>query len=615
MRNPLFNVPLRYLIPILLGVFVLGVQGFLYNANHARGFAHTRDDAVEGVRNQLNRAQNIIELLHKDATLLLIRTLVSSFGAEPGHEVMILTDEKRIVLASTSMKLLGKPATLPSTPHDLAAIATVMASGGVETFLSNQGRTINGYASVCALSAAGQLRMNNCGLLYLRNDITPALAAVSDALAVDASQDGIVVLALALILWVVIHFSLTRRTQMLIDTTRQFSSGDPRARSHLIGHDELAVVGKAVDSMLDQIVDDRVALEHSEDRLRTVFESIADGIIAFDNHGVVHAFNSSCEDMYIIDRNHIIGSSIATLVAPSHRKTFALDTPKDGILETVGIRPDGTEFDVEMTMSQMTFKGEDQTIAIVRDVTERKRLENLQSEFISVVSHELRTPLTSIQGALGLMIGGVAGQIPRDLRQMLEMCKRNSDRLLNLINDILDMDKISSGNLEFHFTANSSGKILREAVTVNQPYALAHDVNFVTKNNTSSIVMVDTGRIQQVLTNLLSNAVKFSKPSDIITVSAIERDGVIRFAVTDSGPGIPEHYHSKIFDRFIQVENANTRSSDGTGLGLSISKSIVEHHHGTIGLDSELGKGSTFWFDLPVSEEARNVPSGKLAAN
>lgn len=281
MHNPLFNVPLRYLIPFLLGVFVFGIQAFIYNASHTRAFAHARDDAVSDIRNQLNRAQNMIELLHKDATLLLIRTLVSSFGAEPGHEVMVLTDDQRMVLASTSMKLVGKPATLPNSPRDLAAINAVMTNGGVETFLSNQGRTVNGYASVCAQSTTSQLRLNNCGLLYLRNDLSPALAAVSNDLTEEAVQDGIVVLALALILWVVIHYSLTHRAQMLIRATHQFSSGDPRARAQLVGRDELAIVGKAVDSMLDQIVEDRVALEHSEDRLRTVFESIADGIIAF----------------------------------------------------------------------------------------------------------------------------------------------------------------------------------------------------------------------------------------------------------------------------------------------------------------------------------------------
>lgn len=598
-RNPLLNIPLRYLIPILLGVFVLGIQALFFQTHKTLAFAGVRNDAVSDVRNQLNRAQNIIELLHKDATLLQIRTLVASFGADAGHELMVLTDNTGMVLASTSVKLLNKTAALPENAPDIAAIKSITASGGVEVFLSEEGHKVNGYAAVCGLSTSDHLRLNNCGVMYLRNDISTALLAASNTLMESAIRDGLGIIILGLVFWMVIHFSLTRRAQGLINATQQFSRGNSRARAKLEGRDELAVVGQAVDRMLDQIVHDTKALESSEEQLRRVFESVADGIIAYDSYGVVRAFNSSCEAIFFQARDSIIGQPLNNLIAPSKRKFFERSQPRDGVMETIGVRPDGSEFDMEMSLSEMPVQGEIQTIAIVRDVTERKRLDSLKSEFISVVSHELRTPITSIQGALGLIKGGAAGDFPESLHTMIDMCKRNSDRLLNLINDILDMDKIASGKMEFNFTTVSTTEIINEAAEVNQPYAEAHGVKFEVREETDTTIKADTDRLHQVFANLLSNAAKFSKPNDVITLSVEEINGTVRFSVTDTGPGIPDQFRDKIFERFIQIEDANTRKIAGTGLGLSISKSIIELHHGRIGLDTMLGQGSTFWFELP----------------
>lgn len=610
MKNPLLNISLRYLIPILLGVFVLCIQAFIYNSNKSRALETVQADAVEDVRNQLNRAQNIIELLNKDATLLQVRTLVSSFGADAGHELMVLTDANDMVLASTSIKLIGKSAAFPDTAKDVAAIAAVKNSRGVEVFLSDDQRKVNGYASVCALADAGHLRMKNCGVMYLRNDITQAQNAIDGILIEDAVQEGIAIAVLGLILWMVIHYSLTRRAQRLIDTAHGFAEGNAQARAELDGKDELAVVGTAIDTMLDQIVFDRNALQSSEDRLRTVFESVADGILVYDDKGFVRAYNTACEDIFVRPRASVIGKPLLHLISPPGHRAFHNGLPHDGLIETIGLRPDGSEFDMEMSLSEMPLKGEHQTIAIVRDVTERKRVESLKSEFISVVSHELRTPITSIQGALGLILGGVTGSVPKNVRDMIDMCKRNSDRLLALINDILDMDKISSGNMAFNFEPSTAQGILDDAVGLNASYAEAHQVSFRSQCTTDAKVLIDADRIQQVLSNLLSNASKFSEPGDVIILSAEQTGSVIRFAVTDTGPGIPDHYADKIFDRFTQVEEANTRKVAGTGLGLSISKSIVERHHGTIGVNSELGLGSTFWFELPVCESLSQTPPG-----
>jgi signal transduction histidine kinase len=234
------------------------------------------------------------------------------------------------------------------------------------------------------------------------------------------------------------------------------------------------------------------------------------------------------------------------------------------------------------------------------ELEEQRRLEQLKDEFISIVSHELRTPLTSIHGSLGLVNEGRAGELPPKASQLVGIAYRNSQRLVRLVTDLLDLQKIESGLLVFDVRSHDLAGLLAAAVEANQPYGSRFEVEIVLAEVPHGVqVRLDADRMMQVLTNLLSNAAKFSSPHGQVTLGAESRAPDVRVSVTDQGPGIPKEFRERIFQRFAQADSSTTRQREGTGLGLSISRAIVERMGGRIGFESQEGVGTTFFFDLP----------------
>jgi len=237
--------------------------------------------------------------------------------------------------------------------------------------------------------------------------------------------------------------------------------------------------------------------------------------------------------------------------------------------------------------------------AVARDVSERKRVEQMKNDFISVVSHELRTPLTSIRGSLGLLAGGVAGELPEKARGLVDIASKNSDRLVRLINDILDVEKIESGQMGFRVVPQDLLTLVEQAVEANQPYGQPYGISLRIVDTARVLVRVDADRMQQVLNNLLSNAVKFSPRGGVVEVGVTVEGGQARLRVTDRGKGIPPEFQARIFEKFAQADATSTRQRGGTGLGLSISRAIVERQGGTIWFETAPGLGTTFWVELP----------------
>jgi signal transduction histidine kinase/DNA-binding response OmpR family regulator len=231
----------------------------------------------------------------------------------------------------------------------------------------------------------------------------------------------------------------------------------------------------------------------------------------------------------------------------------------------------------------------------------REEIDKAKSEFISTVSHELRTPLTSIKGALGLMRSGSFDEQPNKLRPMLDIAYNNSERLVALINDILDMEKIEAGMLRFMMQPTDLASLLEEAVEANQSYGDKYDVTF-TCSGTDEPLLVngDKDRLMQVLANLFSNAAKFSPRGGQVEVSLLREGDWARIAVKDSGNGIPEAARETIFEKFTQADSSDQRQMGGTGLGLSIAKMMVEKLDGAVSFTTEVGKGTTFYVDIPM---------------
>jgi len=262
--------------------------------------------------------------------------------------------------------------------------------------------------------------------------------------------------------------------------------------------------------------------------------------------------------------------------------------------------PDGTA--MEIYTGGMPDGG---LIRFFVDVTENRRIERMKTEFVSTVSHELRTPLTSIAGSLGLLAGGVAGALPEKAVNLVAIARANSDRLVRLVSDILDMERIESGKLEIRLKTQALVQVLRHAIETNRGYADRFGVGVeLTAIDETALAHIDEDRLHQVLTNLLSNAAKFSpKGSKIETNLMAGPPGFWRIVVEDHGPGIPEAFRSHVFEPFAQADGTDAKRLGGSGLGLTISKRIIERMNGHIAFETEDGVGTRFFVDLPRVEK------------
>ena len=250
-------------------------------------------------------------------------------------------------------------------------------------------------------------------------------------------------------------------------------------------------------------------------------------------------------------------------------------------------------------------------IGAMMDITERKAIEQRKNEFISTVSHELRTPLTSIKGSLGLLLAHTAGELSEKAVQLLTIAVNNCDRLVRLISNILDIEKIESNRVEFARHPLDIVELARESVQINDTYAKTGIQMLFNPQIPSAIVFANHDRLRQVMDNLLSNAIKFSPQGSLITISIERINNNIRVTVSDEGEGIPVEFHKRIFEKFARADSATVHLQAGTGLGLSISKAIIERLDGTIGFFARVPKGTTFYFELPElkkEESSKHMP-------
>ena len=240
-------------------------------------------------------------------------------------------------------------------------------------------------------------------------------------------------------------------------------------------------------------------------------------------------------------------------------------------------------------------------------------LNRIKTDFVSTVSHELRTPLTAIKGSIGLLLGGVVGDFPSEAKEMLEITAKNTDRLIRLINDVLDIAKIEAGAVRLKLDRFNICEIMTGAVKAIEPFAAHHKVAIQwVEVNPAPLVVVDRDRFEQIITNLLSNSIKFSRPGTNVQMKLFLSTNQIIVHIIDQGAGITPEQVDRLFRKFQQVENVANKAKEGTGLGLAICKALVEEHGGKIGVETNLGKGSNFFFSLPwngkdfSTDETRN---------
>ena len=288
------------------------------------------------------------------------------------------------------------------------------------------------------------------------------------------------------------------------------------------------------------------------------------------------------------------------LVANSEQK--ALETGLHDVVHRI-IRPDGSIRWVHELAKMLSAEQNPEQIMVgsVQDVTERIELQQLKDQFISTVSHELRTPLTAIKGALALLTSGKLGQVPNTMLRLLEIASSNSQRLAQLINDLLDMEKLIAGKMPFDIQPLAVVAELQQAVDNLQPFALQHNVNLAIEVVGAPMVLADTLRLQQVLTNLLSNAVKFSPAGSEVKLVTQQQEDKVQIIVSDKGAGIAPEFQHRVFERFAQADGSNQRQNGGTGLGLAICKELVQQMQGSINFSSQPGVGTSFVVSLPIA--------------
>jgi len=358
-----------------------------------------------------------------------------------------------------------------------------------------------------------------------------------------------------------------------------------------------------------------MARAHADElRVQTIIDSAPDAFISVDLQGRIRDWNPAAQRTFGWRHEEVVGRSYVELLIPprfrdGHENLLralggdATTLPRQRFAWQVLDRR-GAEIPVEVTVGVAETVDGHFLGAFVQDISERRRVEQMKTEFISTVSHELRTPMTSINASLSMLSQGMAGELAPDVRMLIDIASKSSERMVRLVNDILDMEKIESGKMDYDLRAQPLAPLLQQALDAVAGNAAARRVRTALDDQTpGTLVLADHDRIIQVFINLLSNAIKFSLPEGVVTVRVERKGQMASIAVCDQGSGIPPGFHDRIFQKFAQADSSDSRSREGTGLGLSICKGIVDQHGGAIFFTSQPGAGTQFFVELPVPPE------------
>jgi PAS domain S-box-containing protein len=359
------------------------------------------------------------------------------------------------------------------------------------------------------------------------------------------------------------------------------------------------------------------ALRASEQRTRAILENMLGGLIMVDPQGLIELVNPAAERMIGYTSAELVGKYMGPLLSlppgadPHVFLREVLGKSLGKVTELEGRRKNGEIFPLELSLFQVDTPEGRRFAGSIVDVTERRGVDRLKREFMSSISHELRTPLTSIRGSLGLLAGGVLGPLSAEAGEIVAVAERNAVRLIGLITDILDLERLEGGRLEMELESVETSPIVTRALEAVQSFADQAGVSLVALP-ASVRVRADADRLVQVLVNLLSNAVKFSPAGSTVTVRVVPGPSMAELQVEDRGRGVPPALREAIFERYRQVEGSDSRRKGGVGLGLAICKSIVEQHGGAIGVRDAEETGSLFWFRVPLAPSPRPSLSGSV---
>jgi PAS domain S-box-containing protein len=360
-------------------------------------------------------------------------------------------------------------------------------------------------------------------------------------------------------------------------------------------------------------------LAQMEGRYRGLLEAAPDAMVVVDETGEIVLLNVQAEKQFGYPRDELIGQKVTNIIPIGFAERLIADdlrSAEEALAQQIGtgieltaLRKDGSEFPIEIMLSPLKSDDGILVTAAIRDISVRNRqtarVKRLKDEFIATVSHELRTPLTSIAGALAVLNTSAAGKLPETASRFITIAYNNSQRLVRLINDILDIEKIESGKVTCLREPVDVRSVLEQAMEDTRAYAKSYGVRIRLDSSTNLCeLQSDADWLVQIVTNLLSNAIKFSPQGGEVEIAVEKRNGATRISVRDHGPGIPDDFKHEIFEKFAQADSSDTRQKGGTGLGLSIVKQMVTRLGGEVGFDDAPGGGTIFYVDFPDTAQA-----------
>jgi two-component system, NtrC family, sensor histidine kinase KinB len=428
----------------------------------------------------------------------------------------------------------------------------------------------------------------------------------------------ITVVLVAFVLGLVVSTFLTRRmlqpVSALSDATRKIGEGDFNTRAHVRGNDELAQLARDFNSMAARLAEYRKSslgeLLQAHLSMQAAIDSLPDPVIIFGTKGELQNTNLAAQTLLGLRAGEGQKEPLKSLAASVSN---VIERMRSHVLSGKGaFQPRGFEDAVQLPtllgdrqfLPRATPVYETQGVivgatVILQDVTRLRRLEELKNDVVATVAHEFRTPLTSLRMAVHLCTEQVVGPLTEKQAELLGTAREDCDRLQTMVDDLLDLSRIESGRAELFPLPTPVSELIEHALDEHKAEADAKGVRLNADFHSADVtVLADHERIGHVFSNLIGNAIRYTPGDGAITVRAEVKNGVVRFTVSDPGKGIPKEYQARLFEKFFRVPD-NT-DHKGTGLGLYIAREIVRGHGGDIGVESEAGKGSTFWFTLPT---------------
>ena len=567
---------------------------------------------------ELNREEEAHQI--RDKTLIVLNDMANAASAEAGYYFFKqprLLERYNQVMADIPMHIEEVKSRLKNAPDRLRAFVPAMESMNKMIAVSNRIRQ---------QIATGDKIIHLPDLIELKRDMeisNEALAAFCVEERDIASESPFLQAHLQKYLWAVLiscmvfniliaifmalYFTrkIAARVETLMDSVVRFGNNLP-LNPPVGGSDEIARLDAVFSEMATFVAQAAENERKFNSRIQSIIETMPVGLLIADPEGHIELANPAAQRAFQYTRDEITNQPMRMLFPEDiDSREDLMQVIKEKAMGRIvlrnALRQTGESFDAEISATTLETLEGPRLLIIVLDVTERKQLEKMKQEFVAMVSHDLKQPLTSVKGAVSLVAMMNADILNQSSLETLEMAETEIDRLTKLVQDLLDLARIESGHMQLYFAQIKIKTVIKRAVSSVRTFADRNKVA-IESDNSNIELEADADRLVQVLVNLLTNAVKFSAAKSTISVAVTADADWVQVTVKDQGRGIPASHLSAIFERFRQVEDADAQEKGGTGLGLPICKNIVEEHGGTIGVESEEGKGSSFWFRLPKQQ-------------